>query len=154
MPGGPIAPYSVKPVTAARAFPYFYDNEEMHGVEASVGADTTWELYFEMPPSLPSGTGKVRVRARANATSGSAKVNIKWVSVNIGENPNSMAVIAEGVQTLTWGAGDDGDYKELEVTLDADALVASEIVRMQVVFETSGWTLAQISGWLFSIIWE
>jgi hypothetical protein len=38
--------------------------------------------------------------------------------------------------------------------LDADTVVAGEILRIQVVFETTLWTLAQVSGWQFSVTWE
>jgi len=161
MPGGPIFPNSAYPVTAGRVFPNFHvgagansKHEEGMGVEASVGADSVWRLRFQMPPTLPSGTGKLRLLALANATSGNAKVNPKWVSVAAEENPSSATPVAETVQTVTWGAGDNDQYKELKVTLDADTLVAGEIVVMDLVFETASWTLAAVSTWIASIIWE
>lgn len=161
MAGGPIFPRSAVPVTDGRVFPYTYvgaganSKHEMGlGVQASVGADSTWRLRFQMPPTLPSGTGKLRLLALANATSGSAKVNPKWASVAVGEDPSSATLNAETTQTVTWGAGDNDKYKELKVTLDADTLVASEEVVMDLVFETSSWTLAAVSCWIASIIWE
>lgn len=156
MAGGPIHPYSAIPVTADRVFPYVYDagtfQEEGLGVEASVGADSTWRLHFEMQPTLPTGTGKLRLRARANATSNVAKVNPKWAS--LGNEEDEPGLNAEGVQTITWAAGDAHQRKEVLVTLDADTLVAGEIVIMDLVFETAAWTLAAISNWIPSIIWE
>lgn len=107
-----------------------------------------------MPPTLPTGTGKLRILALANATSGNAKPNVKWASVAPEEDPSSATLNAEGVGTLTWGAGDNDQYKELKVTLDADTLVASEMVVMDLVFETASWTLAQVSTWIVSVIWE
>jgi hypothetical protein len=107
-----------------------------------------------MPPTLPSGTAKLRKRARANATSGNAKVNVKWCSVAMEEDPDDITLNAEGVETVTWGASDDNQYKESKTTLDADTVVAGEILRVQLVFETASWTLAQISGWLASVWWE
>ena len=161
MAGGPIFPHSAFPVTAGRVFPNFHvgagansKQDEGLGVEASVGADSTWRLRFQMPPSLPTGTGKLRLLALANATSGVAKVNPKWVSVAVEENPSSAILVAETTQTVTWGAGDNDQYKELKVNLDADTLVTSEEVVMDLVFETTSWTLAQISTWIASIIWE
>jgi len=161
MAGGPLFPHSAYPVTAARVFPNIHvgagsgsKHEEGLGVEASVGADSTWRLRFALPPTLPSGTGKLRLLALANATSGVAKVNPKWASVAVEEDPSSATLQAEGTQTVTWAAGDNDQYKELKVTLDADTLVASEIVVMDLVFETSSWTLAQVSTWTVSIIWE
>ena len=162
MAGGPILPHSAYPATSGRVFPNFHvgagansKHDEGLGVEASVGADSTWRLRFMMPPtSLPSGTGKLRLLALANATSGNAKVNPKWASVAVEEDPSSATLNAETVQTLTWGASDNDQYKELKITLDADTLVAGEIVVMDLVFETSSWTLAQVSTWIASIIWE
>lgn len=161
MSGGPIFPNSAYPVTAGRVFPNFHvgagansKHDEGMGVEASVGADSIWRLRFQMPPALPTGTGKLRLLALANATSGVAKVNPKWVSVAVEESPSGATPVAETVQTVTWGAGDNDQYKSLEVVLDADTLVASEVVVMDLVFETSGYTLAAVSTWVASIIWS
>ena len=160
MAGGPIFPRSAYPTTS-NAFPYIYTgagsnskHEEVLAVAASLAADTIWRLRFQMPPSLPTGTGKLRLLLLANATSGNAKINPKWVSVAVEEDPSSATPVAETVQTVTWGAGDNDQYKELKVTLDADTLVASEEVVMDLTFETSSWTLAQILGVIPSIIWE
>ena len=161
MAGGPIFPHSAFPVTADRVFPSFHvgagansKHDEGLGVEASVGADSSWRLRFQMPPSLPTGTGKLRLLALANATAGNAKVNAKWASVAVEEDPSSATLNAEGTSTLTWGAGDADQYKELKVTLDADTIVAGEEVVMDLVFETASWTLAAVSTWIASIIWE
>ena len=160
MAGGPLFPHSAYPVSS-RVFPNFHvgagansKHDEGLGVEASLGADAIWRLRFQMPPTLPTGTGKLRLLALANATSGVAKVNVKWVSVAVEEDPSSAAPVAETVRTVTWGAGDNDQYKELKEILDADTLVASEEVVMDLTFETAGWTLAQVSTWLVSIIWE
>ena len=161
MAGGPIFPHSAYPVTADRVFPNFHvgagansKHDEGLGVEASLGADSTWRLRFQMPPSLPTGTGKLRLLALANATSGVAKVNPKWVSVAVEEDPSGATLNAEGTSTVTWSTGDNDQYKELKVNLDADTLAASEEVVMDLVFETTSWTLAQVSTWIASIIWE
>lgn len=162
MAGGPYLPHSRYPATSGRVFPNFHvgagansKHDEGLGVEASVGADSTWRLRFLMPPtSLPSGTCKLRLLALANATSGSAKVNPKWASVAAAEDPSSATLNAEGTSTLTWAAGDADDYKELKITLDADTPVAGEMIVMDLVFETSSWTLAAVSTWIPSIIFE
>ncbi len=161
MAGGPIFPHSAFPATAAKVFPNFHvgagansKHDEGLGVMASVDADATWRLRFQMPPTLPTGTGKLRLLALANATSGVAKVNAKWASVAVEEDPSSATLNAETTSTVTWSAGDDDQYKELKVTLDADTLVAGEEVVMDLVFETTSWTLAQVSTWIASIIWE
>lgn len=161
MAGGPIFPHSAVPATADKVFPNIHvgagansKHDQGLGVEASLGADATWRLRFALPPSLPTGTGKLKLLALANATSGDAKVNPQWASVAVEEDPSSATLNAETTQTVTWEAGDADAYKELKVTLDADTLVAGEMVVMDLVFETTDWTLAQVSTWQASIIWE
>lgn len=162
MAGGPIYPCSVVPVTADRIFANIHvgagansKHTEGLGVQASLGADAIWRLRFEMPPTaLPSGTCKLRLLCLANATSGVAKINAKWASVAVEEAPDVATLQAETVQTVTWGAGDNDQYKELKVTLDADTPVAGEIIAMDLTFETSSWTLAAILTFQPSIIWE
>lgn len=161
MAGGPLFPSSAVPVTAGRVFPNIHvgagansKHDEGLGVEASVGADAIWRLRFQMPPSsLPSGTCKLRLLALANATSGDAKVNPKWASVAVEESPSGATLNAEGTTTVTWASGDNDQYKSAEITLDADTPVAGEIIAMDLVFETSGYTLAQVSTWIASIWW-
>lgn len=160
MAGGPIFPNSAYPATAGRVFPNFHvgagansKHDEGLGVEASVGADSTWRLRFQFPPTIPTGTAKLRLLALANATAGAAKVNVKSAVVAAGSDPSSAALTAEGVQTVTWAAGDADDYKELKVTLTVTP-VASSMLVMDLVFETSGYTLAQVSTWIASLIWE
>lgn len=162
MAGGPIFPHSAFPVTAGRVFPNFHvgagansKHDEGLGVEASVGADSIWRLRFQMPPtSLPTGTCKLRLLALANATSGAAKVNPKWASVAVEESPSGATLLAEGTGTITWAAGDNDQYKELKINLDADTPVVSEEIVMDLTFETTSWTLAQVSTWIASVIWE
>ena len=161
MAGGPIGPSSIFAVTAGRVFPNVHvgggansKQEEGLGVEASVGADSIWRLRFPMPPTLPSGTGKLRLLALANAATGVAKVNVKWASIAVEEDASSATLSAETVQTVTWATGDEDVYKELKTTLDADTLVVSEMIAMDLTFETSSWTLAVVSTWIPSILWE
>lgn len=161
MAGGPIFPNSAIPITADRVFPNIHigagansKHEEGLGVQASVGADSTWRLRFHFPVALPTGTCKLRLVALANSTSNDAKVNPKWASVAMEEDPSSATLQAEGTSTLTWGAGDADQYKELKITLDADTPVAGEICVMDLVFETASWTLAVVSTWIPTIIWE
>lgn len=162
MAGGPIFPRSAVFPSSGKAFPGVFlgatnsKQEEGIGVMASLDADTTVELRFQMPPSLPTGTGKLKLRALANATSGSAKFNPKWKSVAVEESADvaTGSLNAETTQTLTWAAGDNDQYKELEIILDADTIVADEEIVMELVFETTSWTLAATSTWIVSIIWE
>lgn len=174
MAGGPLFPHSAFPVdTVGRLFPNFHVGAGANskhdgglGVEASLDADAIWRLRFQMPPTLPTGTAKFVVMALANATAGIAKVNPKWVSVAVGESPSGATPVAETVTadavsgfagagtTLEWGAGDNDQYGQAKWTMNADTVVAGEVIVMDLTFEVTGWTLAQISTWIPFIIWE
>ncbi len=163
MAGGPIFPHSAYPVTAGLVFPNFHvgagansKHDEGLGLANATDVDENaiWRLRFQMPPTLPTGTGKLRILALAAATSGVVKPHAKWVSVAVEEDPSAASLNDETVGTITWGAGDDDQYKELKVTLDADTLVASEEVVMDLVFEDASMTLAVVSTYIVSIIWE
>ena len=132
MAGGPVFPHSVYPTTSD-AFPNVHigagansKHDEGLGVSASLGTDTVWRLRFQMPPSLPTDTGKLRLLALANSATNAAKVNPSWASVAVEEDPSSATLNAEGTGTITWASADEDVYKELKITLDADTLVASE----------------------------
>lgn len=161
MAGGPLFPASEYPDTADRVFPNIHIGAGANskhdlglGVEASVGADSIWRLRFKTPEVLPTGTATLQLWALANATAGNTKVNPKWASVATEEDPSSATLNAEGTNTLSWGAGDNDQYKELKIILDADTIVAGEMIVMDLTFETTLWTLAQISTWYAMIIWE
>lgn len=156
-----IGPSSAVPISESNTFPHIYvgdgvnsQHEETLGVAASIASDSTWRLRFFMPPELPSGTAKLWLVALADAITGDAKINAKWASVAMEEDPSSATLNAEAVQTITWSTDDDDQYKSLKIDLDADTIQAGEVVVMDLVFETSGWTLAVVSGWKPFIIWE
>lgn len=163
MAGGPIFPHSVFPVTQNEAFPNFHvgagafsKRDEGLGVSADAGGvDVTWELRFQMPPALPTGTATLRLRALAAAVAGSMLVDPQWASVAVDEDPSATALNAEGDETITWGAGDDDVYKEALITLDADIIVVNEEVVMNLVFKGSdgAYDLAVVVTVIPSIIW-
>lgn len=163
MAGGPIFPHSAIPVTTGNVFPNIYvgggansKHDQGLGVIASLAADSIWRLRFKMPPTaLPSGTCKLHLQALANATTGVAKVNPKWATIaNTGVSPSGATLIAEGTTTVTWSTGDNDKYIESKITLDANTPAADNTIVMDLVFETTSWTLAQVSTWIASIIWE
>lgn len=161
MVGGPLFPHSSVPRTAGKVFPAIHQgagsnghNEEGLGVMASLDEDAIWDLTFRMPPTLPGGVGKLRLRFIANASAGVIKVNPTWASIAKGEDASDATLTAEGVETVTWGSGDEDAYKEVVVILDGDTLVAKEEVVMALTFVTSGWTLAQTVTCIPSIFWE
>lgn len=156
MAGGPILPFSAVPVTAGKVFPYQLTAEmpESLAFMASLDGDAIWRLFYRMPPTLPTGTGKILLACQANATSGDAKLNVKWKSYGANEVPAATDLTAEGVATITF-ATTAYRLTESEIALDADTLVGGELVMIDLTGETSGWTLAAILGVLPPpIIWE
>jgi hypothetical protein len=160
MAGGPIAPSSAYPAdTAGRLFPNFHagaggnaaSHDEGLGVMASLSADATWELRFPMPPSIPTGTFKLRLLALANATTGVAKVTVKDGRCPAASSPSAATLTSETQASLTWTAVDV--YVEAKVTLTT-VPQANDMIVVALTFNTTGWTLAQVSTWIPTIIWE
>lgn len=163
MAGGPVHPSSTFPVTVDKVFASQYvgpndDRQEIGlGVLASLDADGIWRLRFDMPEVLPlTGSPKIRMRLLADAITGVSKINVKWKSVaEEADIPRPADLTAETVQTTTWATGDNIQNKALTVALDGTtAPAAKEILCMDLTFETSGWTLAQILTVVPKIIWE
>lgn len=168
MAGGPLYPSSSYiSDTAGRLFPSIHagaggnvaSHDEGFGVMASLSADATLELRFPIPPTVPSGTLKLRMLALANATSGAAKVTVKDAaatpagSPSSSGNPSAVSLTSETQTTVTWAASENDRYKEAKVTLTASPAANDQLV-VAILFSTTGWTLAQVSTWMFSIIWE
>lgn len=161
MAGGPLFPNSVHPASAG-AFWFTHvgtgsnsKHEEGMGVGASLAADTTWRLRYQLPPTLPSGTMKHRILSLSSATTGTLKYDVTWNRCPVSAIPSNVGLNNEGSTSVTWsGTGDNSKYLETKVTLDATAAVASDVVVMDLVFLTSGNTQAFISVHQPSIIWE
>lgn len=127
-----------------------YPTEEgFCGVMASLDADAIVAVRFmRLPDSMPSGSPYITLASLADAVSGAAKVKLEWAAVAMGAKPSAGPLNDEGVSTLTWSAGDDHDYKELEWQLDAAAVpAAGDIVAARFTFTAASWTLAAISTW-------
>lgn len=157
MAGGPISPFSAYP-TDSNTFPNVYvgggansKHEEGLGVAASLAADTIWRLRFAIPPTVPTGTMKLRLLALANATSGAAKVTVKDAVVAAGSSPSGATLTSETQATLTWTTVDV--YVEAKVTLTTTA-VGNSILVVDLTFNTTSWTLAQVSTWQAFLLWE
>lgn len=157
MAGGPVYPFSAIPITAGKVFPVNLTAEmpESLGFLASLDADAIWRLFYRMPESLPTGTGKLRMVGQANATTGNVKINVKWKSWGANEVPAAASLTAEGVGTDAFATT---AYRLTElalVTLDADTIVAKELIMIDLTGETASWTLAATLGILPpTIIWE
>jgi hypothetical protein len=124
-------------------------------VAASLGAlaDADVELFFDMPPALPSGTGKLILLGRTQGT-GNIKIDTSWASIAIGEDPSAATLLSEGTTTIAVAGGDSDKFLRAKVTLDADTLVADEIVAMRLRFLTAAWTLNGILTIAPSMRWE
>ncbi len=163
MAGGPIFPFSAIPVTADDVFAYIIDTANIIGWEGlgvgddtEVAGDAIWRLRFLVPPSLPTGTPKLHCIAVANATSGVSRTLVKWTS-GAAETALAAVTAEDASDELTWAAGDDDQFKEFKRTLDATTVpAAGDVVHVDLTFEGghANWTLAQISVWLATLIWE
>jgi len=161
MAGGPIYPSSVYPGPSGNLFPNFYagsgsnaaSHDEGVGVAASLGLDSTLELRFPIPPTVPTGTLKLRILALANATSGAAKLTVSDKNVAAGASPSGATLTAETQTTITWAAGNNDQYMEAKVPLTSTPAGNDQLV-VAVKFQTSGWTLAVVGTLIFSLIWE
>lgn len=161
-----ILPESVVPVvTDGSIFPNIHSGAGSSGVKniegwgvadaTTVTGDVTFECVFPVPPTLPTGTLKLQIDSFANATSGVLKVNPKWFALSAGEDPSSQTLSAEGTTTITWSTGDNDDWIQTKITLDAATTpVGGDKIIMDLVFEDTSMTLAVTSTHLFSIIWE
>ncbi len=126
------------------------------GLEASLGADATLQCRYEMLQVLPTGDAKLRIISLADAGAGDVDVNPKWRSVKADgtEDPSDTALSVEGAVTISWGTGDNDQYIETLIPLDADTPTADEVIVMDIVFETTVTALAVASLHRFSIIWQ
>jgi hypothetical protein len=175
MAGGPIYPSSAYPNSSAGlVFPNFYaggggnaaPHDEGLGVAASLSANATWELRFPMPPTIPSGTLKLRLLALANASSGSAYFQVADGHCPAASSPSAATLTTENggnSYTVTWTAtagSTADDYLETKIALSAapagnDVLIVSLTFNStQVGGAAASWSLAAVSTWLASILWE
>lgn len=164
MAGGPITPSSAFPAdTTGNLFPNFYaggggnasPHDEGLGVAASIASDLTWELRFPMPPTIPSGTLKLRILSLASATSGSAAFIVKDGTCAAGSSPSAVSLTTESTATVTWVAGDTDKYKETKIPLTATPAGNDQLVVALVMHgAAAAWTLAVNSTHIPSVIWE
>ncbi len=165
MAGGPVYPISPFPVTAGDAFPLTYvgagstqDTTNMLGVADATevaGDGILWHLVFQMPPTLPTGTGKAFIDSRVNATTGITGLNFQWVSVALTESPDDATMNDEGSVDIDASVPTGADfYQRTKLTLDADTLVGGEKVHMNVEVDDSAHTVASATGLDIFIMWE
>ena len=167
MAGGPLLPSSIYLGGASgNLSPQFYTSGagtttanstiEGIGVVASLGADASAVMQFNIPGTgvIPSGTLKLRVLAWANATSGVAKLDIIDGRTPPASNiANATFTTEAGSPTIsqTWATADI--IVENKVTL-TQTPSAGDIYTVVATFRTASWSLTAQSVWQFSLIWE
>lgn len=128
---------------------------EVFSVIASLGVNVKAMLEYDLPSVIPTGTAKLKMTALAHKTSLVAKHNPAWNMSDDEEDSSELTLTAEGVETTTWAAGDDGVNKITKTTLTAFTLLAGKTLVMHVTFPTSGWTQDVNVSWKRPpIIWE
>lgn len=178
MAGGPFLPSSAVPVgSSGEVFPNIHsgDGGNAAAVEEGLGvanatdltADRGWSLRFEMPTVLPTGVATLRLRALADIQAGDLSVDPEWASVAMDEDPSAVALNAEGPDpdsrtggngsdgdnsTFGWDTGDDDVYLEARWELDADTVVAGEIIVMHLRIDDGDTDVAAVVTLFPSII--
>ena len=163
MSGGPYSVLSAHPITAAVAFAYVYkgagstnDTTSMLGIgtNAVVTADVVaWHVVIPIPLVLPSGIAKLEILSRTPVESGVTALNIRWKSVAKTESPDDAVLLDEGsVDIIANLTGDQ--YTRTLLNLDADAVIAGEIIHMDVEVDDSAHTIADNTGLLLALIFE
>jgi hypothetical protein len=162
MSGGPILPSSVYLGGASgNLFPNFYAggggnaaaHDEGIGVVGSLGADSVAELRFECPPTIPSGTAKIRVLSLCATNSLNGKFNIADGNVAAGASPSAATLTASATQTITWGASSADKYVETKVAISSTPN-GNDVLVVALKFLTASWTQTGVSTHLVSLIWE
>ncbi len=157
MAGGPFLPSSAFPVgTSGEVFPNVHSGDgvgtavEEEGLGVANATDLTanrsWSLRFQMPTTLPTGVATLRVLVLADIVAGDLSVEPLWRSFAMDEDPSNTALLTEGPDpdsrtggdgadgdnsTFGWAAADDDMYIEARWTLNADTVVAGEVIVME-----------------------
>ncbi len=71
-----------------------------------------------------------------------------------GFNFDTLSLTEEGVQSITWGTGDNDKVLETKITLDAHTVSAGQYLVLGLLFDATSWTLAQNSFWSAHLIDE
>jgi len=176
MAGGPFKPSSAVPIgTSGEVFPNFHSGDGANAAVEEEGlgvanatdltADRGFSLRFEMPTTLPTGTATFRLFALADIQAGDLSVDPTWASVAMDEDPSAASLIAEGPDpdsrtggdgsgnaTFGWASTDDDVYIEARWTLNADTVVAGEVIVMHLRIDDGDTTVAAVATLFPSVI--
>lgn len=158
-----IHPVSSHPRTQNKTFPRVLKTADYNryieglGVMASLDSDAELHYVFHTPFELPTGTAKLELNTIADNGGGDAKINPMWKSVDFDESMdlNNASLNEEGIQTISWTYNtDENKIKRITVNLDADTIVADEMILLVLEMQTANWTMNAATVWLPSINWE
>ena len=169
MAAGPIYPISSIPDTSGRVVPNTHSNgvRYLHGmgVEASLGADAKWHLVFPSPWPQPTGTLTLHLIHTATATANDVQVNVQWYPAGRDENWDQTVgggtMADEGTFSHTYVTQDSDSINLMRVYLDDSTYLglyqnsqSERYIFIDVVFKTSGWTMAAVTTWIAYLVWE
>ncbi|QEH36488.1 hypothetical protein OJF2_50720 [Aquisphaera giovannonii] len=120
-------------------------------IPASLAANATLELRFQMPSTIPGGTFKLVSYCLANASTGTAKYTVSDANVAAGASPSAASLTAETQTSITWAAADQYVVTKTALTSTPTADGVSVVA---VTFNTTGWTLAQPVTCRWVELWE
>ena len=177
MAGGPFLPSSAFPVgTSGEIFPNVHvgdganaSSQEGLGVAnaTDLTADRIWHLTFQMPTTLPTGTATFRVFVLADIQAGDFSIDPAWASVAMDQDPSAATLTAEGPDpdsrtggngsntdnsTFGWDTADDDVYIEARWTLNADTVVAGEVIVMDLRIDDGDTDVAAVVTMFPSVI--
>jgi hypothetical protein len=126
------------------------------GVVASLGAIASAILQFNAPEVIPTGQLKLRMLGMANATSGIAYWQVQDGITSPGSSVGTTALTLEANQSLTWTTADIlmESKQNLSIAPSANQIITMIINFAQQSGSLQAFTLAQISVWQPSLIWE
>jgi hypothetical protein len=157
--------------TAGNIFPNFYAGaggnaspEDVGlGLKASFSADVTAQMRFMMPPTIPTGTLKLRTLCMANMTSTKLEFTVKDGAVSTvastantsgGTSPSAVSLASETESTDTWGSADADMYKENKIALTTTPTGGQMLVVGITYDHTNSTNSATVTCLQPAVIWE
>ena len=161
MAGGPLLPASIYVGGAGgNLSPTFFISSaagnggsaiEGIGCVASLGSTAPGVLQFNLPEVIPSGTMKLRALAWAQATTGVGVIVPSDGQTAVGSDIGGTTLTTDTAISITWATG--SIINEQKVNL-ATTPTANNILTVLLNYTSTSWTLAQLSVWQFSVVWE
>jgi hypothetical protein len=81
-------------------------------------------------------------------------VTPSWAKVGDGVDISGVSLSAETQQSYTWSVSNSNLTNKVTLTSPPAAGDENKMILMDLTFNTTSWTLAQISVWTAFLIWE